>query len=178
MYAPKKTVERARDLRGRMSLPEVLLWGALRGRRLGDIRFRRQHPVGPFILDFYCEAARLAVEIDGAGHDHPDQARHDARRTEWLALRGITVMRVSARAVLDNREGVLTAIHDRILNPPPSGRWRGALRAATEGADPDAACAVSPLHRFAVPLPRWGRIVVVDGGLSCVYGVTIVMSLG
>ena len=98
--------------------------GCVAGRRLDGIRFRRQHPVGPFILDFFCEAARLAVEIDGAGHDHPDQARHDARRTEWLALRGVTVMRVSARAVLDNLDGVLVAIRDRILslhNPPPDG---------------------------------------------------------
>jgi very-short-patch-repair endonuclease len=121
MYAPKKTVSRARDLRRRLTLPEVLLWGALRGRRLGDIRFRRQHPVGPFILDFYCEAVGLAVEIDGAAHDHPDQARHDARRTDWLAQRGVTVMRISARAVLDNMDGVLVAIRERVLNPPPSG---------------------------------------------------------
>jgi len=49
----------------------VVVWQALRGRRLDGIRFRRQHPIGPYILDFYCEEARLAVEIDGQGHEHP-----------------------------------------------------------------------------------------------------------
>lgn len=114
MYPPKITLQRARELRGRLTLPEVLLWQALRGRRLGAARFRRQHPVGPFILDFYCEAARLAVEVDGAGHDDPDQMRHDARRTEWLALRGIEVLRIPATEVLNNLEGVLAGLSVRV----------------------------------------------------------------
>ena len=76
MYPQKTTMTRARALRRSLSLPEVILWQALRGRRLGDARIRRQHPVGPYILDFYCEAARLAVEVDGSGHEQQDQARH------------------------------------------------------------------------------------------------------
>ena len=121
MYPPKATVERARDLRRRLTLPEVLLWGQLRGRRLGGARFRRQHPIGPYILDFYCEAARLAVEVDGEGHDHPDQIRHDARRTEWLALRGIEVWRIPAREVFENMDGVLEGLKQRVCvgAPPP-----------------------------------------------------------
>ena len=113
MYAPQTTIGRARALRRRLSLPEVILWQAMRGRSLGGARFRRQHPVGPYILDFHCEAARLAVEIDGAGHEHPDQARHDARRTEWLTLRGIAVYRIAARDVLGNLDGVLVSNRDR-----------------------------------------------------------------
>ena len=119
MYAPKLTVARARTLRRRMTLPEVTLWQALRGQKQGA-RFRRQHPVGPFILDFWCESARLAVEIDGQTHDHPDQARHDARRTEWLTTQGIRVWRVPARDVLSNLDGVLAALRD-LTSPPPSG---------------------------------------------------------
>jgi len=119
MYPPRITVERARDLRRRMTRPEVRLWQALRGRRLGGARFRRQHPVGPYILDFYCEAARLAVEVDGEGHNHPDRMAHDARRTNWLARAGIAVHRVSARAVLGNLEAVLVAIRRRVCDPPP-----------------------------------------------------------
>ena len=84
MRAPPVTIQRARGLRRRMTLPEVVLWTALRQGRLAGLRFRRQHPVGPYILDFYCSRARLAVEVDGAGHDQPDQLRHDARRGDWL----------------------------------------------------------------------------------------------
>ena len=113
MYPPQTTIGRARALRRRLTLPEVILWQAMRGRKLGGARFRRQHPVGPYILDFYCEAARLAVEIDGAGHEHPDQARHDARRTEWLNLRGIAVYRIAARDVLGNLDGVLVSLRER-----------------------------------------------------------------
>ncbi len=53
MHAPKRTVERARELRRKLTLPEVILWTALRGQKLGGARFRRQHPIGPYILDFY-----------------------------------------------------------------------------------------------------------------------------
>jgi very-short-patch-repair endonuclease len=91
----------------------------VRGRRLGGARFRRQHPIGPYILDFYCDDARLAVEIDGDGHLHPDQSAHDGRRTEWLNVRGITVYRIAARDVLSNLEGVLESIKQRVRVPPP-----------------------------------------------------------
>ena len=113
MDAPHKTLARARALRRTLTLPEVVLWQALRGQKLHGLRFRRQHPVGPWILDFYCDAARLAVEVDGQGHEHPDQMRHDARRTEWLNRRGITVCRIPARDVLGNLDGVLVAIGRR-----------------------------------------------------------------
>jgi very-short-patch-repair endonuclease len=76
------------------------------------MRFRRQHPVGPYVLDFYCTASRLAVEIDGAGHDLPGQMHHDSRRDAWLASRGVRTLRIAASDVLDDRalEGVLVMI--------------------------------------------------------------------
>ncbi|HEV7351966.1 MAG TPA: DUF559 domain-containing protein [Brevundimonas sp.] len=107
---PDITTSRARALRRRLTLPEVLVWTSLRGRRLGGLRFRRHHPVCPWILDFYCDARRLAVEIDGQGHDHPDALRYDARRTAWLEEQRIAVLRLSARDVLDD----LPAALDRI----------------------------------------------------------------
>ncbi|MFN4186018.1 MAG: endonuclease domain-containing protein [Hyphomonas sp.] len=113
MHAPKKTVAKARELRRKLTLPEVILWTALRGERLGA-RFRRQHPIGPYILDFYCETLKLALEVDGSSHDHPDQARHDMRRTQWLNLRGISVLRIPARDVLGNLDGVLGMIRRRV----------------------------------------------------------------
>jgi len=85
MRAPVLSFKRARELRRDMSLPEVILWEHLRRGGLGGMRFRRQHPVGPYVLDFYCAASRLAIEVDGAQHDLPEQMRHDIRRDAWLA---------------------------------------------------------------------------------------------
>ncbi|KQW83779.1 endonuclease domain-containing protein [Brevundimonas sp. Root1279] len=101
------TVLRARELRRRLSPPEARLWIRLRGRRLEGFKFRRQHPVGPFILDFYCAEAKLAVEVDGQGHLHPDRVEYDRRRTLWLHRQGIRVVRLAAESVRVDLEGVL-----------------------------------------------------------------------
>ena len=91
-----------------MSLPEVILWDCLRGQRLDG----RQHAVGIYVLDFYCAAARLAVEVDGSQHDLPEQIAHDRRRDRWLAEQGIRVMRIAATDILDEQvcEGILVMI--------------------------------------------------------------------
>ncbi len=122
MRAPAKTFGRARELRRQMTLPEVVLWQALRKSRLAGLRFRRQHPIGPYILDFYCPAAGLAIEVDGFAHDAAAQVRHDARRDAFLAGRGIRVLRIAASDVLrDERlEGALIAI-ERAATAAPSG---------------------------------------------------------
>jgi len=101
-----------------MTLPEVVPWRKLRGGRLKGCRFRRQHPVGPYILDFYCPAARLAVEVDGVVHESVVQARHDVRRDRWLSDSGITVLRVAASDVLrdETLETVLNNI-ERMTAP-------------------------------------------------------------
>ncbi len=93
-----------------MSPPELRLWVVLRGKALAGFRFRRQHPMGPYILDFYCPAIRFALEVDGEGHGHPDQAAHDLRRDRWLARQGVRIMRVEAIEVRDNFDGVMTDI--------------------------------------------------------------------
>ncbi|MEP6966989.1 MAG: DUF559 domain-containing protein [Pseudomonadota bacterium] len=112
MRAKILTFKRARHLRREMSLPEVILWEHLRKGKLGALRFRRQHPIGPYILDFYCPSARLVVEIDGEGHGHPDQENHDRARDRWLGARGLTVLRFAATSVLDEEAlaGVLGEI--------------------------------------------------------------------
>ncbi|MDQ0462421.1 very-short-patch-repair endonuclease [Caulobacter ginsengisoli] len=99
---------RARSLRKTMTLPEILLWQGLRGRRLGGLRFRREHPIGPFILDFFCPQARLAVEVDGESHGYT--VAQDERRDLWLREQGIRVLRLVARDILESVEGALVTI--------------------------------------------------------------------
>ena len=97
MRAPKKTISNARRLRRVLSLPEARLWSRLRRRAPGKPVFRRQHPIGPYVLDFYCAKARLAIEIDGLGHDMGVSPQRDIRRDAWLDARGVTVMRIPAK---------------------------------------------------------------------------------
>ncbi|MFN3559561.1 MAG: endonuclease domain-containing protein [Brevundimonas sp.] len=127
---PAITHERARTLRRPLSPPEARLWVRVRAHRLGGFKFRRQHPVGPYILDFYCAAARLAVEIDGRCHDDPDRAAHDRSRTRWLASQGIRVIRIAAIDVKDELDGVLAfiirVIRERIADPSVTSRRRDA----------------------------------------------------
>jgi very-short-patch-repair endonuclease len=77
----------------------------------------RQHPVGPFVLDFYCAQARLAIEIDGAAHDMGDRPERDRARDRWLAERGIATLRVSAGEVMANTDAVVAAICERCTLP-------------------------------------------------------------
>ncbi|CAL1689947.1 putative protein [Brevundimonas subvibrioides] len=102
--------QRARAFRRRLTPPEARLWVRLKGDRLGGLGFRKQHPIGPYILDFYCAAAKLAVEVDGASHGTDERAAHDKRRTAWLGGKGIRVVRIAARAVKDELDGVLEFI--------------------------------------------------------------------
>ncbi|MBU1375908.1 MAG: DUF559 domain-containing protein [Alphaproteobacteria bacterium] len=90
---------RARALRKTMTGPEVILWTRLRGRTPDRPTFRRQHPVGTIILDFYCPSARLAVEVDGRTHWDDDARRKDAARDAWLESQGIATLRIPASEV-------------------------------------------------------------------------------
>ncbi|AYG94979.1 endonuclease domain-containing protein [Brevundimonas naejangsanensis] len=104
---------RAARMRRSLTPPEARLWSCLKGGALEGLKFRRQHPAGSYILDFYCVGARLAVEVDGAAHDDPAQIAHDERRTAWLKAQGIEVLRVRATDIRDHLEGVLAVIlHD------------------------------------------------------------------
>ena len=120
MRAPIVTLKRARRLRRNMTLPEVLLWQALRNNSLCDARFRRQYPFGPYILDFYCTTSKLAVEVDGAAHDDFERAVKDRVRDRSLADAGIKVLRFNARDVLDehSRPDVLDTIAAAMIGVP------------------------------------------------------------
>ena len=105
---------RAKSMRRVMTPPEARLWVCLRGSRFRGLKFRRQHPVGPYIIDFYCAAATLAVEVDGRVHASEQQAAHDRRRTAWLAVHGIKVIRLRAEDVRTQLEGVLDFIGEAV----------------------------------------------------------------
>lgn len=104
-----EAVLRARALRRNMTLPEGLLWQALRARPDG-FKFRNQHPFGKFVVDFYCAATKLVIEVDGIAHDLGDQPERDERRDAWLKSQGIRVIRFAAVDVLRDLQSVVSAI--------------------------------------------------------------------
>ena len=98
----------ARALRQRQTPQEQKVWARLRDRRLNGYKFRRQHPIGPFVADFYCAEARLVVELDGSGHAR--QSEYDQARTGWLEERGYRVIRFTNTEVDHNLHAVLEKI--------------------------------------------------------------------
>ena len=84
---------RAKGLRRRPTEAERKLWRILRGRRFAGYKFRRQHPMGPCVLDFYCAESRYNVELDGGGHGFPEQRKEDAERDAYLCTRNIQTRR-------------------------------------------------------------------------------------
>ena len=110
---------RARQLRRDAPRPEHKLWFHLRGGQMHGFSFRRQHPVGPYVLDFYCAAAKLAIELDGDQHATAEGRKHDRIRTRFLAEKGIQVLRFWNHEVRDNLDGVLEGIY-RSLTPTRS----------------------------------------------------------
>jgi len=103
-------LKRCRTLRRDSTDAEGLVWFLLRNRRLGGFKFRRQHPVGPYILDFYCQETKLAIELDGGQHNSPEEMIYDQERTCYLSALGIRVLRFWNNEVLNNPEGVLQVI--------------------------------------------------------------------
>jgi adenine-specific DNA-methyltransferase len=118
-----QTVITARQLRGQLTDAEQILWSALRDSRLHGIKFRRQHPFGPYVLDFFCVKAQLDVELDGSVHMQPEQREYDDERTSYLNTHGLRVLRLRNEDIT----GKLDAVIKRILEaasptplPPPS----------------------------------------------------------
>jgi very-short-patch-repair endonuclease len=98
-----------RRQRRQMSLPEVLLWRELRKKPSG-LQYRRQHPAGSYVLDFFCATTNVAIEVDGEAHSRGVQPLKDERRDDWLKEQGIRVKRITAQDVLQNLDLVLQLI--------------------------------------------------------------------
>jgi very-short-patch-repair endonuclease len=124
--------EAARDLRRRSMLTEQRLWAVLRARRVDGRRFRRQHPIGPYIVDFLCFEARVVVEIDGAVHAF--QREYDAERDDYLERLGYRIVRISAKRISRDRPGVLDQIQTACQAPPLPRATRGSRAAEDVGA--------------------------------------------
>lgn len=114
MPKPVRTINKARELRRDQTETEARLWARLRDRRLRGAKFRRQHPVGNYILDFYCSEAGLAIELDGSGHKKPKQREHDNRRDSEIKKQGIRILRFWDNDVWRNLDGVLRTIWNEL----------------------------------------------------------------
>ena len=124
----RHNVPAARDLRARETWAEDRLWDELRERRLDGIKFRRQHPIGAFVVDFCCTELRLAIELDGG--IHAEQQDRDAERDAILALAGYRVIRFPNQSLRENLPEVLAAIRSAareapLWHPPVPGRRSG-----------------------------------------------------
>ncbi len=135
---PAATVRRAKKLRRELTKPEVMLWQILRTSP-GGHKFRKQHPAGPYDLDFFCARANLAIEVDSVAHDMGNQPAKDERRDAWLQQYRINTLRIPARDVLRDVVEVTNAIlatiddrMDRFGKAPPS-----AVPAATSPSQVD-----------------------------------------
>lgn len=122
----------ARKLRREMTLPEMLLWQQLRAQKLG-VKFRRQHPVGPYVADFCAMTAKLIVEIDGEAHDRATAPARDAVRDAFLMAQGFEVVRVTAKDVLENMDGVVALL--RLKADSPLHHAFGAVPLPANGED-------------------------------------------
>ena len=112
-------VERARILRKKETWAEKLMWRWLRDRRFSGYKFRRQHPVSVYYLDFFCEKARLAIELDGFGHGRASQQRRDVEREAFLASRGIKVLRFWNSSLRRNAQSIRDTIFRHLQERAP-----------------------------------------------------------
>ncbi|MCA0304125.1 MAG: DUF559 domain-containing protein [Proteobacteria bacterium] len=124
------TTSRARSLRREGSRAEKICWELLRDRRMAKVKFRRQHPIGPYFADFACKSRKLVVEIDG--EHHAFQVEADARRTAFLEAAGWHVIRFWANEVVANPEGIWQAIDAWLETPHPASSPAGERRMTGE----------------------------------------------
>ncbi len=153
-------VEFARGLRKARTDAEAALWWRLRNRRLGGVKFRRQHAIGPFFVDFACPERMLVVELDGG--QRVEQARYDDGRTAWLRSRGYSVLRFWNDDVLADLDAVLESILMQLSVPVAAAPHPSPLPASGEREHGAAHDTVAP---HPSPLPASGEREPPAGGL-------------
>ncbi|HSA59094.1 MAG TPA: endonuclease domain-containing protein [bacterium] len=109
-------LELKRQLRVAMTTAERMLWSKLRAKQFLGLKFRRQHGIGPFVVDFFCPEKRLVVEVDGDVHDEINQIAHDRAREEYLRCLSLDVVRYQNNAVLNHLNSVLTHLANLVCD--------------------------------------------------------------
>jgi very-short-patch-repair endonuclease len=127
-------IARARQLRKKETWAEKLVWSWLRARRFADYKFRRQHPIGIYHLDFFCEEAELNVELDGSQHGFPDQRKHDLEREGFLQSRGIKTLRFWNSHLRRNTQSIRDVIFEELQKraPHPLPEYTQPMKPVTE----------------------------------------------
>ena len=124
----KELINRARSHRNDMTLAEIILWSRLRMRQVDGHKFRRQHPIFNYIVDFYCHKLKLVIEVDGEIHSTTEMKKQDSKRENILKLNGYNVIRFSNYEVLSNITSVINSIKTTMitLSSPSQGDHRGS----------------------------------------------------
>ena len=120
MANSRNLVTFARKLRQNQTEAEKTIWLKLRGKQIGDVKFRRQQPIGPYIVDFVCFERKIIIEIDGGQHNESELKRKDEERTVWLEERGYQILRFWDNEVLKNINSVLQRIKEALEKPSAS----------------------------------------------------------
>jgi very-short-patch-repair endonuclease len=115
----ERLIAYAKDLRTASTDTERILWSHIRAKRLDGLKFRRQHQIGKYIVDFVCFEKMLIIELDGGQHAEPGKKEYDRERDNWLEKEGYLVLRFWDNEVLLNTKGVLTVIREHCLGHPP-----------------------------------------------------------
>jgi very-short-patch-repair endonuclease len=114
-----------KSLRNSLSPAEAIFWKNLQRSQVEGMKFRRQHSIGSYVVDFYCPECRLAIEVDGEGHFNSIKAEYDARRTAYLNKLNVQVLRFENRIVFENLQGVLETIRRTLAaRRKPGGKGR------------------------------------------------------
>ena len=122
LVTTRRQLEYARQMRRQSTRAEIYLWQHVRGKQLG-VRFRRQHPIGPYIADFACLSRKLIVEIDGDNHDYRSDS-YARRRQRWLEKQGWTILHFTDDYVLENIDGALMVIKHVLEDPSAARQYR------------------------------------------------------
>ena len=117
--ASASTFRKAEQLRDNMTPAEKKLWNVLSNKKINGFRFKNQHPVSKFIVDFYCHKAKLVIEIDGSIHDNKEQADYDIGRTYEIESFGLPLIRFTNNQIENNFEKVIKEIANRLLEQSP-----------------------------------------------------------
>ena len=127
-------IDRARALRKRETWAEKLMWRWLRDRRFSGYKFRRQHPIGDYVLDFFCEEAELNIELDGSQHGFPNRRKHDEEREKFLKSRGIKTLRFWNSHLRRNAQSIRDTIFNELQTraPHPLPEYTRPAEPATE----------------------------------------------